>query len=411
MKEVHVDGSQSISVCAPAAIFPATVMFSGCGMPTSLRVWAIAVFIASSAMTPPLVAHATPGVYDDCTNLHARKIAFDVNRALEKAGAASCPEGGPVLDPECLDDCGADVLDFTATPGLASLSIASACDGLSANDCAGLHFDDPIATLSGNDSKPYQYRFVPLCDDGSGSQEWTVNPLIDPPGCDPDEYLTCADGTRAIYWAARGTTNDWIIRFSGGNGDCRKAEETAAEACWMSLQAGGGGTSFDVGRTLTQTGMLGPSGFSTANRVFIRPCAQDRYTGDNRLTSQAIGGGDVIGVLTLRGSRIVKATLEDLAGGPTTLGDASFSHQETLPNLANADSILFAGSSAGAIGLSFLLDRFAAKAAAIASGAVVRGLLDSRLMPSLDNEEADFEVVGNGDSIYGGAPSICRLSG
>ena len=51
-------------------------------------------------MTPPLVAHATPGVYDDCTNLHARKIAFDVNRALEKAGTASCPDGGPVLDAE-----------------------------------------------------------------------------------------------------------------------------------------------------------------------------------------------------------------------------------------------------------------------------------------------------------------------
>ena len=50
-------------------------------MPSIGWVWAIAVFIASSAMTPTLVAHATPGVYADCTNLHARKIAFDVNRA------------------------------------------------------------------------------------------------------------------------------------------------------------------------------------------------------------------------------------------------------------------------------------------------------------------------------------------
>jgi hypothetical protein len=352
----------------------------------------------------PSLALSAPGIYDDCTNLHARKIAFDVNLALEQTIAASCPAGGPTLDPECLEDCSVDSLDFLLTPGLSNVPIAQGCDGLTANACANLHFSDPMSYMTGSDADPFQYRLVPLCRDGSGSHEWTENPAVDPPTCAPADYITCVDGTRAVYWAASGVpaSDDWILRFSGGHGSCGKLGGTsAAEGCWSAIQDGEDGGSFANKRTVTQSGLLGPSGSAGANRIFIEPCAQDRYTGDNRLVDQPIGGGDEIDILPLRGSRIVTATLQDLVGG-VTLGDGTFASRDTLPDFASAQSVLFAGSSAGAIGLSFMLDHFATKAVLLAPGASVRGLLDSRLMPSLDNEEANFELVGNGDSIYGG---------
>ena len=369
---------------------------------------ALALCLAVIAMAPR-VSGAQAGVYDDCINLHAREIAHEVNKYLAMQGS-SCPPGGPVLDAECLDDCGGDALDFAAAPGLASVPVASGCDGLTANGCADEHYDNPTDYLTGDLSKSFQYRLVPLCVDGSGDHDWQLGEGSSAPTCDVADRISCVDGTRAIYWGSPSDTggNFWIVRFSGGHGACKKGLGlSAAEACWQRIEEGDDLTGFHSKKTRNESGLLGDQGYIDTNRVFIDPCSEDRYTGDQVLVDQPIGGGDSVDRLPLVGRRVVKAVLSDLVGG-VQLGDSTFTGpqgqnlRKTLPDFGSATRVVLAGSSAGAIGLSFMLDIYAADIAALNATASVRGFLDSRLMPSLDNEEADFEVLGNGGTIYGG---------
>ncbi|MGH8597723.1 MAG: hypothetical protein ACREXT_13790 [Gammaproteobacteria bacterium] len=88
-----------------------------------------------------------------------------------------------------------------------------------------------------------RYRFVPLCNDGSGDHEWSrgVGNAGIAPTCAAEDYIRCIDGTRPTYYLDKARTadnsadaesNHWAFWFQGG-GSCSDSEALGAgETCW-----------------------------------------------------------------------------------------------------------------------------------------------------------------------------------
>ena len=178
-------------------------------------------------------------------------------------------------------------------------------------------------------------------DDGLTEPVMTWIPIHDAEG----RAAVCNDGSPAGYYLRRGTGDGlgrWVILLAGGT-ICATPE--MCDALWErapSLMSStlngptrGGGGLFDVDPERNPD-------FYNANHVWIPYCSSDYWSGDQ-------AASDMTGGWHFRGTRILMATLDDLADPALT----------PAPNLYHADEALLVGNSAGGVGLLSHLDRMA----------------------------------------------------
>ncbi|MBC8067756.1 MAG: hypothetical protein IAG13_05425 [Deltaproteobacteria bacterium] len=278
----------------------------------------------------------------------------------------------------------------------------------------GLPYDveHPVDLVGG--SGELYMRWVPLCDDGSGDHEWSRNPAAGiAPTCASDEYIRCIDGTRPTYYLDKArnlansadiTSDTWVFWFQGG-GSCSDRDALGAgETCWDDYaNPGETGEMGSTGNTrrIAGGGILDPNRaeneFKRSNRVQIKKCTYDRFTGAAELLSTPNGDGDDID-LYWHGRRTIAAVLSDLEDG------AAYKHggvDVVLPPLADAEGVLFSGHSGGSGGVIMNGDWMAEEVLAIAPTAEVRLLVDERFEPSLENEpgfDGGFTVPDDDDN-------------
>lgn len=247
--------------------------------------------------------------------------------------------------------------------------------------------------------------------------------------------VRCLDGTRPLLYidkAVGAPSNKWIFSMTGG-GSCNAHDSDGdgvfddAQKCldtYSDPQESG-----EMG-TASQPPMRNLEGinrpdalqnpvFTGYNRVRVQKCSYDRYNG--RSAYEAAGGyfsetgpGGVVVDFNLyqHGYLIMEEALAALqnglayttwtvsgAGGPRHVIEV----QESLPPLADAETVLFIGHSGGAHGLFHNIDYLSTSLAAIPGFAGdVRALFDANFLESIENEAAfATDAVGaplNGDA-------------
>lgn len=169
----------------------------------------------------------------------------------------------------------------------------------------------------------------------------------------------CNDGTRSGYYLRRGSgsgVNRWIIYLQGGGACYDNATCAARKASTPGLM-----TSKRWKSTLLGEGILSPSSsnnpdFYNANHVYVPYCSSDGWSGD-RAASSATNG------MAFRGLRIVQGVIAQLKNSSLT----------PSPNLNDATSVLFTGTSAGGAGVLVNLDWVTTQV----PQAVVKGINDA----------------------------------
>ncbi len=175
----------------------------------------------------------------------------------------------------------------------------------------------------------------------------------------------CNDGSPGTYYLTPGTGADadkWVIFLQGGVGcatdaACALRQQTDPELI----------TSRGLPNTRVYDGLLSTSAavnpdFANYAHVWAHYCSSDIWTGD---TQHTINGE----VWQFRGHNILEAILQDLED-PSIVGAHS---------LALATDVIFAGSSAGGMGVVANIDRIADEL----SWARVVGLADSAWVPDI----------------------------
>jgi hypothetical protein len=199
-----------------------------------------------------------------------------------------------------------------------------------------------------------------------------------------DPAAMCNDGTRAVMYvrpaAAGGDPTRWVFYLQGGGG-CGTARDCAIRYCaaakytkakmssrWTPMAAN------TDGQGLLDRDGVNP--FADANLVLLYYCSSDQWLGRRSDTVLADAEEPALAFrLHFRGATILDAALDQLLAGPVTSEDGA----ATVPSLAAATSVLWAGTSAGAHGVEQSLDRVAARLAA--NGTEVRGVFDANLPP------------------------------
>ncbi|MEM7156071.1 MAG: pectin acetylesterase-family hydrolase [Myxococcota bacterium] len=259
------------------------------------------------------------------------------------------------------------------------------------------------------------YRWVPLCEDGSGDHEWSETGGASglAPTCADSEYIRCIDGTRPLYYldAARdpgsatayADTDDWVFWFQGGGSCSDTPGGSAADNCWSTYDTASERdemSSMGKHRAMDVEGILDPdeptNRFREFNRVQIRKCSYDRFMGRAELLDQPGIAPDPID-LYWHGRRQIEAVFADLDRG------ADFtppSGTRTLPSLSDAETVLFAGHSGGSGGVIMNGDWMAEQVQALNPAVRARLLIDARFKPSLENE-AHFDTASGWTDIDG----------
>lgn len=171
----------------------------------------------------------------------------------------------------------------------------------------------------------------------------------------------CNDGSPAVYYFRPGTgsgVNNWVIFLAGGGlcysvESCRERSIRSPELMTSQNKP----ANFVGNGVLSDLRAQNPDLFN-ANHVAIPYCSSDLWSGD-REKSGTTGGFE------FRGLKIVRAIVQDLKKIPGN------------PRLSSAKRILFAGTSAGGIGVMVQLDWLAAQFPA----AEVRGVNDAGWTP------------------------------
>lgn len=168
----------------------------------------------------------------------------------------------------------------------------------------------------------------------------------------------CNDGTAAIYYVHRSATNStrWVV-YLGGGGFAANLDEVFQRQMYVPelvTSAGAAPTMNGVG--LLSSREIDNPDFYNDNSVFIRYCSSDVWSGDRAASTETAS-------FQFRGRAIVRAVLQDLS-------DSSLTDE---PNLADATELLFAGGSAGGIGVLSILDDVAAQLPSVS----VRGFCDA----------------------------------
>jgi hypothetical protein len=173
----------------------------------------------------------------------------------------------------------------------------------------------------------------------------------------------CNDGSKPVFYYHQGAGADrdkWVIYLQGGGGCAsepacmRRAENDPTLVSSRDMPA------TIIGDGIISTVPTVNPDFANYNHVFLHYCSSDAYAGD---TARTIGGA----TWQFRGKEIVAAMIDQLKAPGAPGG----------PSLAAATDVLFAGGSAGAMGVHNNLDRVAAQLAP----ASVKGFADSGWMP------------------------------
>jgi hypothetical protein len=339
------------------------------------------------------------------------------------------------VDPTFPEDCDATLVTDVGVLNDAHDPLCLA--GESANACRTRIYETPpdMAALDPgcwDASSPrncLRGKWVPRCADGTDS-------------CSEPEAV-CQDGTRPMIYAERsqgGSSNDWIFFLGGEGGPChgdlcwflyryaRELGEGVRERAMTSLHPDYGTDASQVGSGIENGFPAGGANpFAGYNRVRANRCADwvsdaaelvDYGDGiSTELAAQLPPGSAPIetrvSTTTVhhRAFDIWRATFRSLAtdAGRDLDGDGV----PDLPSLADATTIVLAGSSDASHWLAFGADRLASELRAVAGeDAIVRVVLDAYYEPGLDSEgrfhdlaPADFDFLTNPYSATG----LCRL--
>ncbi len=278
------------------------------------------------------------------------------------------------------------------------------------------------------------YRWTPLCRDGSGDHEWTldhtqgtaptcINPVTQV--IDVQEVVVCTDGTRPLYYLDKAVdsqnqdieTNNWLLFFPGGSncgfeaylGDSVMqipgSPVQMGEMChfFYSNLEGKGLSSVDEKEATAGLGFLNPNSelnpYRSFNRIRFENCTADRFTGD-KTHANLFTDYDEFGfplsvdtyTLYFHGRRMIQAVLNDLTGGVNYI-DSGIT--KNLPPIEDAVNVLISAHSNGAIGLVHNLDRITNTLEALnnnPNGLNIRGYLDAAIRPGIENELAHFKL-------------------
>lgn len=204
-----------------------------------------------------------------------------------------CPDGTPCAGRS--DACGGDP-----------------CIDLSPDAAVYDPENPPAPEDAGPAVEPYTMRWAPLCDDGSGDHEWTLDHTQGtPPTCEKADYVRCSDGSRPLYWAdkaAIGNAPDgverWMIWAGDGGGwspgpDAQAPLETDNFKAMIKDSNGNGSAHApfevrglqgvltavsEVPSPLPSTDKLPSQAFFAlyTHRVFIDKCSTDTWLGTSK---------------------------------------------------------------------------------------------------------------------------------
>ncbi|MBL8115348.1 MAG: hypothetical protein JNK60_20870, partial [Acidobacteria bacterium] len=199
----------------------------------------------------------------------------------------------------------------------------------------------------------------------------------------------CNDGTPGLFYVRKGTgtgANRWILNVTGG-GSCFTGTTCANR--WCSIDTGFGANlmtnRYAAARGLAGNGLLSQradNAFGNFNYVFIYYCSSDAWMGrvSDRPLVDDTGRAYTI---HFQGARILEAVLTELRAG-VTYRDAATDQQMSLPDLDDAEVVLFVGESAGSAGVQRNVDRVGEylKSHNRTGNLVFRALLDAANEPS-----------------------------
>lgn len=214
----------------------------------------------------------------------------------------------------------------------------------------------------------------------------------------------CNDGTPAVIYyrpfEGLANRNRWAIQLVGG-GSCNDKQGCANR--WCSV-----GTNFSMTQMTSKVapavGTVGEGIFERRtdnpignwNQVLVRYCSSDGHAGVSRDVVLDVADPVTGAPRTVRmhflGARIVDAVIETLRqqGAPGlvyTLGGAN----TALPDLDQAEQVVFAGASAGGGGVASNVDRLATRLRAANPGVAIRALIDSAFSP--DRSKLDYSTT------------------
>ena len=178
----------------------------------------------------------------------------------------------------------------------------------------------------------------------------------------------CADGSGAVFYARRAQDDahrdDWIVYLQGG-GSCDSGEDCHAR--WLGRDGNFGANKlssrFAPEGGIVAAGLSNPDArnpFGGWNHVFVFYCSSDGWAGTaaNVATRATHEGETVPYRIDLLGARIVDAAFDTLRRG-AAYADAA-GRRVAMPQLDDARTVLFAGSSAGGGGVRTNADRVGA---------------------------------------------------
>lgn len=248
---------------------------------------------------------------------------------------------------------------------------------------------DPDAPMIGDALADLCGAYTPGSAEVAGDALWKVT--LD----DPDAL--CNDGTPAVMYVRPSTggvhTNRWLIYLQGGAA-CSDLASCVERYCGTGKYTKAKMSSTWTNPSMGESALTerdGENPFGEANQVVVHYCSSDFWTGtksDTVLTDEESYPGQAVR-LHFRGRDIVRAAVEKLLAGPVTADE----NDVTVPSLADAELLVFAGSSAGGRGAEHNLDWVAAQV----PDAEVYGWFDAYMPPTYDDMGADGPTVAEYD--------------
>ena len=177
---------------------------------------------------------------------------------------------------------------------------------------------------------------------------------------------SCNDGSPAVFYvrkaADQDNQNNWHVHLQGG-GSCKNDQECAERWCSYDTNYG-----FDkMSTTSAPSGMRGRGIFNTNagnefadwNHVYSYYCSSDSWNGDSTnvvLSTVKPNGTPLDFSINFNGSNIVDAIISTLKSG-TVSPDTVLVDEFVMPDIDDADIVLFSGTSGGGNGVVFNVDK------------------------------------------------------
>ena len=165
-----------------------------------------------------------------------------------------------------------------------------------------------------------------------------------------DPEAVCNDGTPAVLYV-RGGSDDWVMHLQGG-GTCTDFASCAERWCGTGYHDASKMSSRWAPDEIEAIGLTSTddrNAFADATQVFFYYCSSDAWTGTSFADLVSDDGREL--VIHRRGHAILEAALEQLRS-PVGSDDG----RQTLPDLDDARSLLFTGTSGGSAGAQENLD-------------------------------------------------------